>query len=414
MQLPTSPWLQPAPAGYNNMLYKEKEIVIPKWNGDSSGWHNMHTRLEVSLADLQKLYLLNETATNSTNAADSKLLARAFWSKFSDNALLPFSAQTEKYLNKGIEMYQGLKGIYAPVDEPTLLSLSKVITHINMQTKESIISFISRIRTINKDLTSNGQPWPETSLTLLAIQGLDSRRYGDLTTSFLSGVHSASTLTRLTQIVATYNKLNNIGAGSEYHTANATNSSLSKEPSENKQDTSTNKPNSLPLDKFSADGWKQEDAKTLMHKYKCFVCRTNAHLWSSKQCPLLRHWSIDKKKSHPSHPSLIKSPSKTGNKDTKGDSKVKDDDDKTKTKNVQKKNGSVSFVTTRSSPPQVPEYDMVNASDEKVEGTVNQVTSSTSKTEISEYNFQQEAKELATANPFAILSSPPSSPPPDS
>ena len=220
-QIPISPWSHPAPAGFTNMLFKEKEIILPKWNGDSSGWHNMHTRLEVS----NKLYLLNETATNSANAADSKLLARAFWTKFSDNALLPFSAQTEKYLNKGIEMHQELQGIYSPDDEPTLLSLSKNLHQIKMQPKESIISFVNRIRTVNKDLTTYGQPWPETSLTLLAIQGLDHRRYSDLTKSFLTGTHSASTFTRLTQIVTSYNKLNNIAAGSDYHTANAASTS---------------------------------------------------------------------------------------------------------------------------------------------------------------------------------------------
>ena len=135
-----------------------------------------------------------EDSTNVHNAGDSKLLSEAFWSKLSGDALLPFPAQTDLYINKGIEIYRELRVIYAPVDEPTLLSLSKELNQIRMGGKESIISFTNRIRTINKDLTMNGQPWNGTYLTLLAIQGLDPRRYADLTKSFLTGTHQASIL----------------------------------------------------------------------------------------------------------------------------------------------------------------------------------------------------------------------------
>ena len=204
MVSPNSSWMYPAPAGFTNMLFKEKEITIPKWSGETSGWHNFHTRLEVSLADLNKSYLLAETGTTPHNASDSKLLARAFWSKLGGDALLPFSSQTDQFLNKGLEMYQELQAIYAPVDEPTLLSPSKSLTNIRMQQKESILSFVNRIRTLNKDLTLNGQPWNESHLTLLGIQGLDTRRYNDLIKSSMTGTHSASNLSKLIIIVTNY------------------------------------------------------------------------------------------------------------------------------------------------------------------------------------------------------------------
>ena len=132
MVYPTSTWVQPAHPGYTNLLYKEKEINIPKWTGDVAGWHNFHTRLEVSLADLNKSYLLTKFATNPQNASDSKLLARALLNKLSGDALLPFSSQTELFLNKGIEMNRELRSIYAPVDGPTLFSLPKSLTSIKM------------------------------------------------------------------------------------------------------------------------------------------------------------------------------------------------------------------------------------------------------------------------------------------
>lgn len=93
---------------------------------------------------------------------------------------------------------------------------------------------------------------------------------------------------------------------------------------------------------------------------------------------------------------------------------MKDDDDKNKNQNSQRKEGSVSFVTARSTPLPVPDYNIIDESQEKIEGSVNQVTSLISNSHISKNNIQEEAAALVTSNPFDVLASPPPSPPPAS
>ena len=98
-----------------------------------------------------------EPSTTPFNAADSALLYKAFWDKFSGKALSPFSGQAEAFLNKGIEMYRTLLSIYCPVNQATLLSLSSKLNEVRMNRNEDIINFVKRIRIINQNLTANGQ-----------------------------------------------------------------------------------------------------------------------------------------------------------------------------------------------------------------------------------------------------------------
>lgn len=135
----------------------------------------MHDKLVAELSHMKKLYLLSEPATTPQNAPDSELLYKVFWDKFSGNALSPFAGQAYEFLNKGIEMYRVLLGIYAPVDQSTLLSLSTKLHATKMSRTEDIINFVKRIRIVNQILIANGQSWPESFLVLTAIRGLEAK-----------------------------------------------------------------------------------------------------------------------------------------------------------------------------------------------------------------------------------------------
>lgn len=176
-----------------SILFKKKELDLPKWDGNISSWNTMHDKLIAELADLSKLYILQETYTTPATAPDSKLLYNAFWKKFSGKALAPFSGQAHLYVNKGIEMYGMLLSLYAPVSNSALLSLSKKLSDIKMTKTEDVINFVQRIRLLNSSLAQNGQQRSEALLVLTAIKGLDVIRYIDLISSFWSGVHSPTT-----------------------------------------------------------------------------------------------------------------------------------------------------------------------------------------------------------------------------
>ena len=192
--IPGPHWFQQAPSGYRNILFKPTEIECPKWDGNTSTWHTMHQKLEVNLAQVNKSYLLNELSTNPSNAGDSKLFFKSMWKSFSGTALVPFTGQLHLFLNKGIEMYRELLAIYAPVDQETLLSLTNKLNKIKQGRNETILNYIKRIRLLSLSLIQNGQTWPESHLTLVAIQGLDSKRYGEALKAFQMGYRNANTL----------------------------------------------------------------------------------------------------------------------------------------------------------------------------------------------------------------------------
>lgn len=144
----------------------------------------MYQKLEVNLAQVNKSYLLTEVSTNASNAADSKLFFKAMWKGFSGNTLIPFTGLLHLFLNKGIEMYRELLAIYAPVDQETLLGLSNKLNKIKQSRNETILNFVKRIRLLSLSLIQNGQNWPESHITLIAIQSLDSKRYGDALKAF--------------------------------------------------------------------------------------------------------------------------------------------------------------------------------------------------------------------------------------
>lgn len=250
-------------------------------------------------------------------------------------------------------MYRKLLSIYSPVDDPTLLSLNKSLTQAKMLKKESIFSFISRIRTLAKDLNHNGQSLSESYLTLIAIQALDNHRYADLVNSFMTGTHKASNLTDLTTIVTSYNRLNNIEVGIEINAgkanaANSDNVSTAPSPPSTQQPTAKN---ASPIDKFASDGWTIDDFRTLMFKYKCGMCRKNDHIWTA--CDLFKNWKIDKKDSHP-RPNENDNSNNDDTSNATEKNKVENKNNPTK----QKKAGSTSHVSYDSFPQVIPLYNI--------------------------------------------------------
>ena len=293
-----APWIyQTSPPDYQSVLFKTHEIDCPKWDGNTTTWHNMHTKLEVALASANKSYLLTETCTTPQNAVDSKLFFKAMFNKFSGNALVPFTGQLHLFLNKGIEMYRELLAIYAPVDQETLLALSSKLQTLSMHRNESVLNYVKRIRLLSISLTQNGQSWPETHLTLTAIKGLDSRRYSKLIEAFHIGNRCASTLREFIQIVTKYDSRKNL---LQSH------SSLPQpSPSGNANAVSSSSSSSVPApaatpvcDPLTDVGWTDSMTKELLRKYKCCLCRTQDHMWPS--CPHLKHWDIKKKSTNKS------------------------------------------------------------------------------------------------------------------
>lgn len=137
---PHSNWIPQGSPAFQSVFFKASKIDCAKWDGNTSPWYNMHTKLAVALAAVNKFYLLHETATIPSNAEDSKLLFKAMFNKFSGNALVPFTGQINLFLNKGIEMYCELLAIYTPVDQETLLALSSKLQSISMHRNESVLN----------------------------------------------------------------------------------------------------------------------------------------------------------------------------------------------------------------------------------------------------------------------------------
>lgn len=304
---PQSNWIhqghQGSPA-YQSVLFKATELDCPKWDGNTSTWHNMHTKLEVVLAAVNKSYLLTEISTNQNNAEDSKLLFKAMFNKFSGNALVPFTGQIHLFLNKGIEMYRELQAIYAPVDQETLFALSSTLQSITMHRNESVINYVKRIILISLSLTENGQTWPESHLTLTAIKGLDARRYSKLLEAFHVGNRSASSLREFTQILTKYDTRKGLLLSHSSAPQNSIQPSGSANAISSQTSAPTPAPNTFPVSSSASTcdlrtdvGWSENMTKQLMRKYKCPLCRVQDHLWPN--CPHLKHWDIKKNSSHP-------------------------------------------------------------------------------------------------------------------
>lgn len=162
--------------------------------------------------------------------------------------------------------------------------------------------------------------------------------------SFMTGTHKASTLSKLTIIVTGYNKLNNIDTGNDISgNANAVSSNNSAGTTPGPTPAPANaSPATKPTDKFAGGGWSIDDFRTLMHRYKCGMCRKNDHLWTSWD--LFKNWKIDKKDTHPR-------PNDSDNQKTPKDenksNKNKPTDNKSDSKGTtNKKVGSLAHVTT--------------------------------------------------------------------
>lgn len=164
-----------------------------------------------------------------------------------------------------------------------------------MSKTEDIINFVKRIRIVNQGLIANGQSWPESFLVLTAIRGLDVKRYKEFLKSFHTGIISVATLNSLIIAVGKFE-----GLSSVIPTDTSSGSTSTSGPllgTANNTTSSAPAPASSPCDKFSGTDWSQNDARKLMDKFQCFICRKDEHKWP--KCPLFKHWNISKKKGHP-------------------------------------------------------------------------------------------------------------------
>ena len=54
-------WLQNVPPHLQSVLFKKKELGLPKWDGNVNSWNTMHDKLIAELATINKLHILQET-----------------------------------------------------------------------------------------------------------------------------------------------------------------------------------------------------------------------------------------------------------------------------------------------------------------------------------------------------------------